>query len=99
MFAWLVTIVLNESPMMVGVAQLALLFPATLLMLIGGSLADRLGGKKVAVVSQTLAIFPLGSLALVLLPRSTSALRRDDRICDCQSEVYRRSSRPLVTVY
>ena len=67
MFAWLVTIVLNESPVMVGVAQLALLFPATLLMLVGGSLADRLGGKRVAVVSQTLAVFPLGTLAIFLL--------------------------------
>ncbi len=67
MFAWLVTIVLNESPMMVGVAQLALLFPATLLMLVGGSLSDRLGGKRVAVVSQSLAVFPLGTLAIFLL--------------------------------
>ena len=53
--------------MMVGVAQLALLFPATLFMLVGGSLADRLGGKPVAVVSQSLAIFPLGTLAVFLL--------------------------------
>ena len=67
MFAWLVTIVLNESPVMVGFAQLALLFPATLFMLIGGSLADRLGGKRVAVVSQSLAVFPLGTLAIFLL--------------------------------
>ena len=67
MFAWLVTIVLNESPTMVGVAQLALLLPATLLMLVGGSLADRLGGKRVAVVSQSLAVLPLGTLALFLL--------------------------------
>ncbi len=67
MFAWLVTIVLNESPTMVGVAQVALLFPATLLMLIGGSLADRLGGKRVAVVSQSLAVLPLGTLAAFLL--------------------------------
>ena len=67
MFAWLVTIVLNESPTMVGVAQLVLLFPATLLMLIGGSLADRLGGKRVAVVSQSLAVLPLGTLAAFLL--------------------------------
>ncbi len=67
MFAWLVTIILNESPVMVGVAQLALLFPATLLMLVGGSVADRLGGKSVAVVSQSLAAIPIGVLALFLL--------------------------------
>ena len=67
MFAWLVTIVLNEPPTLVGVAQLALLFPATLLMLVGGSLSDRLGGRRVAVVSQCLAVFPLSMLAIALL--------------------------------
>ena len=51
---------------MVGVAQMALLLPATLFMLIGGSLADRFGGKRVAVISQTLAALPLGMLATVL---------------------------------
>ena len=66
MFAWLVTIVLNESPVMVGVAQLALLLPATAFMLVGGSLADRLGGKRVAVVSQSLAVLPLTALAAAL---------------------------------
>ncbi|MYD42666.1 MAG: MFS transporter [Gammaproteobacteria bacterium] len=72
LFAWLVTIVLNEPPSLVGLAQLALLLPATLFMLIGGSLADRLGGKRVAVVSQTLALVPLLALALVLFNDSLS---------------------------
>lgn len=72
MFAWLVTIVLNESPTMVGLAQLALLLPATLLMLVGGSLSDRFGGKRVAVVSQTFALIPLASLSIVLYADSLS---------------------------
>ena len=39
-FAWLVTMVLHESPKMVGLAQMSLLIPATMFMLIGGSLAE-----------------------------------------------------------
>ncbi|HIG43986.1 MAG: MFS transporter [bacterium] len=59
-FAWLVTIVLNESAKMVGVAQMAFLLPAMLLMLIGGSLADQLGGRRVAIIGHIAAsIAPL----------------------------------------
>jgi len=66
MFAWLVTMVLHESPEMVGVAQMALLLPGTLLILIGGSYADRLGGLRVAVVAQfAAAIGPLVLLAFI----------------------------------
>ena len=46
MFAWLVTMVLLESPRMVGIAQMSLLLPATLFMLVGGSVADMFGAKK-----------------------------------------------------
>ncbi len=59
-FAWLVTIVLNESAKMVGFAQMAFLLPAMLLMLIGGSLADQLGGRRVAIIGHIVAsIAPL----------------------------------------
>ena len=66
MFAWLVTIVLHESPRMVGVAQTAMLVPAMLLMLVGGSVADRYGGRRVAVVSQVAATVPVVALWVVL---------------------------------
>ena len=66
MFAWLVTIVLRESPQMVGVAQMAMLVPALLFMLIGGSLADRYGGRRVAVLAQSLSVIPVLGLLLVL---------------------------------
>ena len=56
MFAWLVTMVLRESPEMVGVAQMTLLLPGTLLILVGGSYADRYGGRRVAVVAQSVAV-------------------------------------------
>lgn len=58
LFSWLVTIVLHESPRMVGVAQMAMLVPATLLMLVGGSLADHFGGRRIAVFAQTWALLP-----------------------------------------
>lgn len=67
-FAWLVTIVLHETPKMVGLAQMALLIPATLFMLVGGSLADHYGGRRVAIIAQALAaLAPLYLLSMVLL--------------------------------
>lgn len=66
MFAWLVTIVLRESPQMVGVAQMAMLMPALLFMLVGGSLADRYGGRRVAVVAQAFSVVPVLGLLVVL---------------------------------
>lgn len=66
MFAWLVTIVLRESPQMVGVAQMAMLMPALLFMLVGGSLADRYGGRRVAVLAQSFSVVPVLCLLLLL---------------------------------
>ena len=66
MFAWLVTMVLLESPRMVGIAQMSLLLPATLFMLVGGSVADMFGAKKVALVAQIMAIVPPVILSLTI---------------------------------
>lgn len=67
-FAWLVTIVLHETPKMVGLAQMSLLIPATLFMLIGGSLADHYGGRRIAIIAQACAAFaPLYLVAMVVL--------------------------------
>lgn len=55
MFAWLVTMVLRETPEMVGFAQMTLLLPGTLLILIGGTYADRFGGRRIVMGGQTLA--------------------------------------------
>ena len=66
MFAWLVTLVLRESPERVGLAQMALLLPGTLLILVGGGLADRLGGRRVVLVAQSIAaLAPLLLVAVV----------------------------------
>ncbi len=68
LFAWLVTMVLRESAERVGVAQMALLLPGTIFILIGGSFADRYGGRRVAVCAQLLAtLAPLFLLAALLM--------------------------------
>lgn len=67
MFAWLVTMVLFETPVKIGVAQTALLIPATLFMMIGGVVTDLVGGKKVALYAQSLAVIPILGLAILLL--------------------------------
>ena len=66
MFAWLVTMVLHETPQMVGVAQMAMLVPVMLLMLFGGGVADALGGRRVAILAQSFAVVPSIGLLLVL---------------------------------
>src|SRR4030095_175436 len=66
MFSWLVTIVLTESAQKVGVAQMSLLVPATLLLLVGGSLADHFGGRRVAALAQSSAVLPPFFLVRVL---------------------------------
>lgn len=69
-FAWLVTIVLEESPAMVGFAQMSLLVPATLFMLVGGSLSDHFGGRRVALFAQSAAaIPPIYLVVMVVLER------------------------------
>ena len=54
-FAWLVTMVLQSSPQLVGIAQMSMLIPAMLFMLVGGSLADRYGGRAVVIPAQLAA--------------------------------------------
>ena len=66
LFSWLVTMVLRESPAMVGVAQMTLLLPGLLLLLVGGGVADRFGGVRVASIAQGFAALPPLVLALVI---------------------------------
>jgi MFS family permease len=66
MFAWLVTMVLRESPEMVGVAQMCLLLPATFFLLVGGSVADHVGGRRVAALAQVVAALPPFLLLIVI---------------------------------
>ena len=67
MFAWLVAMVLHETPQMVGVAQMAMLIPVMLLMLLGGGVADALGGRRMAILAQSFAVLPSVGLWIVLV--------------------------------
>lgn len=67
LFTWLVTMVLRETPQMVGVAQMAMLVPVMLLMLFGGSVADALGGRRMAMLAQGFAVAPSVGLMVALL--------------------------------
>lgn len=59
-FAWLVTMVLREPAERVGIAQMTLLLPGMLLILIAGVLADRIGLRRQAAWSQLFAgLMPL----------------------------------------
>ena len=51
---------------MVATAQVGLLLPAMLFMLIGGVVSDRVGGQRVAVIAQSLAVIPPLYLATTL---------------------------------
>ncbi|MEM9743525.1 MAG: MFS transporter [Pseudomonadota bacterium] len=64
-FSWVITMQLNGSPLAVGFAQMAFLLPTTLLILIGGSVADRVGGRLPAMAAQALAT--VASLGLILV--------------------------------
>jgi len=64
--------VLDESPKLIGIAQMALLLPSTLLILIGGSLTDRFGSKRQVVLAQGFAMLaPLFLLILLLTSELT----------------------------
>ena len=67
-FAWLVTIVLDQPAELVGWAQTAILAPGMLLILVAGAMADRMGADRQAMLAQAFAalapwllIFTLGA--------------------------------------
>ena len=72
MFAWLVTMVLHETPEKVGFAQMMLLLPGTLFILIGGSYADRFGGRRIAAIAQACAGLAVVFLVYVLFTSQLS---------------------------
>lgn len=71
-FAWLVTMVLREPAERVGIAQMMLLLPGMLLILIAGVLADRIGQRRQAIWAQFFAgLMPL-LLALAVYQQALS---------------------------
>lgn len=65
LFAWLLTIHLLESAERVGYAQMVITAPATLFVLLAGILADKYGGRRIAILFQILAV--LASVLLIAL--------------------------------
>ena len=55
LFAWLVTIMLREPAERVGYAQMSILLPGMLLILLAGAIADRVGLHRQALWSQLFA--------------------------------------------
>jgi MFS family permease len=66
MFAWLVTMVLREAPQLVGIAQMTMLIPTMLFILVGGSLADVVGPRRVILTAQSAAMLPPLFLLIVV---------------------------------
>jgi MFS family permease len=66
LFPWLVVIELHESPERVGIAQMALMLPTLLFVLICGVLADRIGPRRVIVAALAACALPPLLLAAVI---------------------------------
>lgn len=56
LFPYLVRVVLQESEVRFGLAQMALQLPTTLLILVGGFVADRADARKIVIASCVLAV-------------------------------------------
>lgn len=66
LFSWLVAVVLRESADRVGIAQMTLMAPSILFMLLGGAIADRADCRTLLVRYQLVAIVPPIVLATVI---------------------------------
>jgi MFS family permease len=65
-FPWLVAVVLKEPAQRVGIAQMAVMTPAMLFMLFGGTVADRADCRRLLLCYQLLAMLPPLALAGVI---------------------------------
>jgi len=66
LFPYLVADRLNMSADLVGIAQSVMMLPTFLLMLAGGSLADRFDGRSILIIVHTLAAIPPLVLGLIV---------------------------------
>jgi MFS family permease len=63
---WLVAVVLRESPQRLGLAQVAVMGPSTVLLIVGGASADRADGRTLLIRYHLLALLPTLGLAIAL---------------------------------
>lgn len=66
LFQWLVVEALGESAERVGTAQMAVLLPALLFILVGGALADRVDRRRALMTLHALAALSSGGFGLVV---------------------------------
>lgn len=66
-FTWLVTVVLHESAGRVGIAQMAIMAPTILFMMLGGAMADRTDVRRLLVRGHLLVAAPPLLLAAATL--------------------------------
>jgi MFS family permease len=79
-FAWLVTLLLREPAERVGLAQMSILLPGMLFILLAGAIADRVGLRRQALWAQLFAA--LTPFLLIYFPvRGRSHLRCGHRLC------------------
>ncbi len=67
MFPFLLKVVLDVPPQLIGLATFAMTLPAFLFMLPGGALADILDGRKILFVTHALAVIPPALLATTIV--------------------------------
>ncbi len=67
LFPWLVLIALQESPARAGTAQMALLLPGLLFILLGGAVADRMDRRTITRLCHLLGGVPALLLAVAVL--------------------------------
>jgi len=67
LFPYLVTEVLQQSPANVGIAQMSLMAPSILFMLVGGATAERRDGRALLTRYNICAIIPPTTLALAII--------------------------------
>ncbi len=61
---WLVTVFLHETPERIGFMQMASMLPSTLLLLVGGTVADRRDPRTILITLQTLNLIPITTVAV-----------------------------------